>query len=378
MKFVHLSDLHLGKRVYDFSMLEDQRHILGQILVHIDDFKPSAVIIAGDIYDKPVPPAQALGIFDDFLVELAERNLQVFIIGGNHDSSDRLSFGSRLMESSGVHLTPAYDGRTPVHVLRDEYGPVNIYMLPFLKPAEARQFFPDEEIGDYNDALRVATRAMEPDESERNILVTHQFVTGGLTSESEEMAVGGADNVDASVFDAFDYVALGHLHRPQHVGRESLRYCGSPLKYSFSEKDHEKSVTIVEMREKGNMEIITAPLLPLRDMREIRGSYLDITFKENYEKTDTNDFVRIILTDEDEEPDAMLKLRIIYPNLMRLDYDNSRTRAMGSPLEFEAEEGKDALELLEEFFEIQNGLEMNAEQREYSRRLFEKIKEGGR
>ncbi len=378
MRFIHLSDLHLGKRVYDFSMLEDQRYILGQILSHIEEFEPSAVIIAGDIYDKPVPSAQALGIFDDFLVALAERDLQVFIIGGNHDSSDRLSFGSRLMESSGVHLTPAYDGRTPVHVLRDEYGPVNIYMLPFLKPAEARQFFPDEEISDYNDALRVATRAMKPDESERNILVTHQFVTGGLTSESEEMAVGGADNVDASVFDAFDYVALGHLHRPQHVGREGLRYCGSPLKYSFSEKDHEKSVTIVEMREKGDMEIITAPLLPLRDMREIRGSYLDVTFKENYEKTDTNDFVRIILTDEDEEPDAMLKLRIIYPNLMRLDYDNSRTRAMGSPLEFEAEEGKDALELLEEFFEIQNGLEMNAEQREYSRRLFEKIKEGGR
>ncbi|NMA93120.1 MAG: exonuclease SbcCD subunit D [Clostridiales bacterium] len=378
MKFIHLSDLHLGKRIYDFSMLEDQRHILGQILHSIDEFEPSAVIIAGDIYDKPVPSAQALGIFDDFLVELARRDLQVFIIGGNHDSSDRLSFGSRLIEASGIHLTPAYDGRAPLHVLQDEYGPVNIYMLPFLKPAEARQLFPDAEISDYNDAVRAATAAMMPDESERNILVTHQFVTGGLTSESEEMAVGGADNVDASVFEAFDYVALGHLHRPQHVGRETLRYCGSPLKYSFSEKDHEKSVTLVEMREKGDIEISTAPLLPLRDMREIRGSYLDVTFKENYENTDTDDYLRIVLTDEDEEPDAVLKLRLIYPNLMRLDYDNSRTRALGSPLEFEAEEGKDALELLEEFFEIQNGIEMSTEQREYSRRLFENIKEGGR
>ncbi len=378
MKFIHLSDLHLGKRIYDFSMLEDQRHILGQILHSIDEFEPSAVIIAGDIYDKPVPSAQALGIFDDFLVELARRDLQVFIIGGNHDSSDRLSFGSRLIEASGIHLTPAYDGRAPLHVLQDEYGPVNIYMLPFLKPAEARQLFPDAEISDYNDAVRAATAAMMPDESERNILVTHQFVTGGLTSESEEMAVGGAVNVDASVFEAFDYVALGHLHRPQHVGRETLRYCGSPLKYSFSEKDHEKSVTLVEMREKGDIEISTAPLLPLRDMREIRGSYLDVTFKENYENTDTDDYLRIVLTDEDEEPDAVLKLRLIYPNLMRLDYDNSRTRALGSPLEFEAEEGKDALELLEEFFEIQNGIEMSTEQREYSRRLFENIKEGGR
>ncbi len=375
MKFIHLSDLHLGKRVYDFSMLEEQRYILGQVIRYIDNFKPSAVMIAGDIYDKPVPSAQALGIFDDFLVELAKRNLKVFIISGNHDSSERLAFGSRLMEASGIHLAPAYAGKADVHVLRDEYGPVNIYLLPFVKPAQVRQFFEDEEINDYNDAVRVAIRAMNTDDRERNLIVTHQFVTGGQRSESEDMAVGGADNVDASVFDAFDYVALGHLHGPQNVGREPLRYCGSPLKYSFSEKDHEKSVTLVDMREKGDIEIRTAPLIPLRDMREIRGSYLDITFKENYENTNTNDYMRIVLTDEDEEPDAMLKLRMIYPNLMRLDYDNSRTRAAGSPLEFEAEEGKNALELLEEFFEVQNGTEMSSEQREYSKQLFGRIKE---
>lgn len=378
MKFIHLSDLHLGKRVYDFSMLEEQRHILAQIIRNIDDFKPSALVIAGDIYDRPVPTAQALGIFDDFLVELAERNLQVFIISGNHDSSERLAFGSRLIEASGIYLAPTYAGKAEVHVLQDEYGPINIYMLPFLKPAEVRQFFVDEEINDYNSAMRVAIRAMDPDKSERNILVTHQFVTGGQRCESEDMAVGGADNVDASVFDAFDYVALGHLHRPQHMGRPTLRYCGSPLKYSFSEKDHEKSVTFVEMKEKGDISIKTAPLIPLRDMREIRGSYLDITLKENYENTNTDDYMRIVLTDEDEEPDAMLKLRMIYPNLMRLDYDNSRTKAAGSPLEFEADEGKDALELLEEFFEAQNGAEMSSEQKEYSKQLFERIREGGR
>ena len=320
MKLIHLSDLHLGKRVNEFSMIEDQRFILTQILRIIDEEQPRAVLLAGDIYDKSVPSAEAVALLDDFLVELAHRRLEVFVISGNHDSPERMAFGGRLMDASGVHMAPVYDGAVTPYTLNDAHGPVQIYLLPFVKPVHVRRFFPDREIDSYNDAVAVAVEAMNVDGSVRNVLVTHQFVTGAARCDSEEVSVGGTDNVDAAVFEPFDYVALGHIHNPQQVGRETVRYCGTPLKYSFSEAGHEKSVTVVELGPKGETSIRTAPLTPLRDLVELRGTYEEVTLRDFYEAGNyRNCYVHITLTDEEDIPDAVGKLRLVYPFLMKLD-----------------------------------------------------------
>ena len=373
MKLIHLSDLHLGKRVNEFSMLEDQQYILTEILQIIDREKPDGVMIAGDVYDKSVPSAEAVALLDDFLVRLAKRDLQVFLISGNHDSPERMAFGGRLMAQSGVHLAPVYDGKVSPSTLTDEYGPVNLYLLPFLKPAHVRRCFPEREILTYTDALAAAIEAMGVDPAQRNVLVTHQFVTGAARCDSEEISVGGTDNVDVSVFEPFDYVALGHIHGPQQVGRETVRYCGTPLKYSFSEAKHQKSVTVVELGEKGAVSVRTVPLAPMRDLAELRGTYEELTFRGFYQGTSyPRDYVHITLTDEEDIPDAVSKLRIIYPNLMKLDYDNKRTRA-GIVLERAEDQQRSPLELLEEFYEKQNGQPMGEEQRAFAKSLMERI-----
>lgn len=374
MKLIHLSDLHLGKRVNDFSMLEDQQYILAEILQIIDREKPDGVLIAGDVYDKSVPSAEAVALLDDFLVRLSRRELRIFVISGNHDSPERMAFGGRLMERSGVHLAPVYDGKVEPVVLTDEYGPVKLYLLPFVKPSHVRRCFPEREIATYTDAVAAAIEAMGVDTAVRNVLVTHQFVTGAARCDSEELSVGGTDNVDAAVFDPFDYVALGHIHGPQQVGRETVRYCGTPLKYSFSEAGHKKSVTVVELGAKGSVTIRTIPLKPLRDMVELRGTYEELTLRAFYEGTSyPRDYIHITLTDEEDIPDAVGKLRIIYPNLMKLDYDNKRTRA-GIHLEgAEDVQQKSPLELLEEFYSNQNGQPMSEEQRAFARDMMERI-----
>ena len=373
MKLIHLSDLHLGKRVNEFSMLEDQQYILTEILQIIDREKPDGVMIAGDVYDKSVPSAEAVALLDDFLVRLAKRDLQVFLISGNHDSPERMAFGGRLMAQSGVHLAPVYDGKVSPITLTDEYGPVNLYLLPFLKPAHVRRCFPEREILTYTDALAAAIEAMGIDPAQRNVLVTHQFVTGAARCDSEEISVGGTDNVDVSVFEPFDYVALGHIHGPQQVGRETVRYCGTPLKYSFSEAKHQKSVTVVELGEKGAVSVRTVPLAPMRDLAELRGTYEELTFRGFYQGTSyPRDYIHITLTDEEDIPDAVSKLRIIYPNLMKLDYDNKRTRA-GIVLEGAEDQQRSPLELLEEFYEKQNGQPMGEEQRAFAKNLMEHI-----
>lgn len=373
MKLIHLSDLHLGKRVNEFSMLEDQQYILTEILQIIDREKPDGVMIAGDVYDKSVPSAEAVALLDDFLVRMAKRDLQVFLISGNHDSPERMAFGGRLMAQSGVHLAPVYDGKVSPITLTDEYGPVNLYLLPFLKPAHVRRCFPEREILTYTDALAAAIEAMGVDPAQRNVLVTHQFVTGAARCDSEEISVGGTENVDVSVFGPFDYVALGHIHGPQQVGRETVRYCGTPLKYSFSEAKHQKSVTVVELGEKGAVSVRTVPLTPMRDLAELRGTYEELTFRGFYDGTSyPRDYVHITLTDEEDIPDAVSKLRIIYPNLMKLDYDNKRTRA-GIILEGAEDQQRSPLELLEEFYEKQNGQPMGEEQRAFAKSLMERI-----
>lgn len=375
MKFVHLSDLHLGKRVNGYSMVEDQKYILLKILNVIDEQKAEAVVIAGDVYDKPIPPTEAVQLFDDFLFRLVERNLQILVISGNHDSPERIAFGSRFMDKSGVHMSQVYNGKNDLVELKDKYGKVNFYMLPFVKPSNVRRFFEDEEINTYTDAVRVAVSHMNVNKKARNVIITHQFVTGAQRSESETIAVGGTDNVDSYVFDDFDYVALGHIHGPQNVGKNTVRYCGTPLKYSFSEISHKKSVTVVEMKEKGNVKVSTVELTPKLDMREIKGTYEELTFKKNYENTNTEDYLHIILTDEEDVADAVAKLRCVYPNLMKLDYDNTRTRNSLALTQAEETEKKSDTELLSEFFEKQNGKPLSDEQLEYAANLFEQIKE---
>ena len=377
MKFLHLSDLHLGKRVHGFSMLEDQAYILQQIIDCIAAEQPDGVLICGDIYDKAVPSAEAVALCDDFFYHLAQRKVPVFAISGNHDSPERLAFGSRLMDGSGVHFSPVYDGGVQPFLLTDKWGEVGIYMLPFVKPAHVRRYFPEAEIDSYTDALSAAVGAMQVDTSRRNVLLTHQFVTGAATSDSEELSVGGTDNVDGSVFDPFDYVALGHLHSPQKVGRDTLRYCGTPLKYSFSEAHQHKSITFVDLGEKGCVDISTAPLTPLHDLREVRGSYLELTDRRTYEGTATDDYLHITLTDEQDVPDALARLRVIYPNLMRLDYDNLRTREDQEITAPERAESITPLEHFSAFYQLQNNQPLTAEQAAFCQQLIEEIwKEG--
>ena len=376
MKLVHLSDLHLGKRLHAFSMLEDQEYIFQQILGIVRDEKADAVLLSGDIYDKSVPSAEAVMLLDKFLNQLSEIGVKVYAISGNHDSPERLAFGNRLMEGAGIYLSPVYDGQVKPLQLSDEHGVVNFWLLPFIKPAHVKRFYPDAGIESYTDACRVAIEHMALDPSQRNVLLSHQFVTGAETCESEELSVGGSDNVDASVFEVFDYVALGHIHGPQNIGSNRIRYCGTPLKYSFSEERHTKSVTIVELGSKGQLKLTLCPLTPLRDLRTIQGTFAELTEKASYEGTNTNDYIQAILTDEEDIPEAMNKLRIIYPNIMHLCYDNTRTRNTQDIDCAQNVEEKTPLELFEELYEKQNNQPMSEAQRSFTIRLIESIQEG--
>ena len=373
MKIMHLSDLHIGKKVNEYSMLQDQIYILKEFLRIIDNEKVETVIIAGDVYDRSLPPNEALELFDEFLYQLSSRNVNVFVISGNHDSPERISYGGRMMTENKIFLSPVYDGNVKPISLNDDYGEVNFYLLPFIRPADIRRYFPDENIENYTDAVKVAIDNMNVDFSERNILITHQFVTGAELSESEDIIVGGTDNVSGEVFDGFDYVALGHIHREQTVGKDNIRYCGTPLKYSFSEAKHIKSVTILDFKDKENIEYSKIPLTPLRDMREISGTYDELTLKSNYENTNVDDYLHITLTDEEDIPDAIGKLRSIYPNIMKLDYDNLRTRGSGIVDAIENIESKSPFELFADLFKQQNNQDMSEEQEEIMRNLIDKI-----
>lgn len=377
MKFLHISDLHLGKRVNEFSMTEDQEYILTKIINIIDETEVQGVLIAGDVYDKTVPSAEAVELFDNFLVRLSKRGLRVFVISGNHDSAERIAFGGRLMDKSGIYMSPVYNGSVEPISLRDEYGEINIYMLPFIKPQNVKRFFPESDITSYTDALKTAVEAMETDTKQRNILITHQFVTGADRTESEDVSVGGTDNVDAAVFSGFDYVALGHIHRAQKcTGNEYIRYSGTPLKYSFSEAGDKKTVTVIDMKEKGSISLELIPLIPKRDMAEIKGNYEELTLKSFWENTSYGeDYMHITLTDEEDVPDALTKLRVIYKNIMKLDYDNKRTRTMNEIGGAENVREKTPLEHFCDFYELQNGQPLSEEQLSFMTELIEKTGE---
>lgn len=373
MKLAHLSDLHLGKRVNEFSMIEDQEYILTRIINAIDDEKPQVVMIAGDIYDKSVPSAEAVELFDDFLVRLSKRDLKVLVISGNHDSPERIAFGSRLMSLSGVYMSPVYDGKVEPVSLEDEFGTVDFFLLPFIKPIHVKRFFPDTEIESYTDAIKKAVEVMDVDPEKRNVIITHQFVTGASLCESEERSVGGSDSIDGSVFDKFDYVALGHLHGPQKMGRETIRYCGTPLKYSFSEANHVKSISMVELFEKGNIEIREIPLLPRRDLVEIRGEYNTLVEKSFYKDLNRDDYYHVTLLDEEDILDAIAKLRIIYPNIMKLNYDNRRTREQTEIFGSQDVENKSPIELFGELYEKQNNQPLEGEPYKFTEDLIRKL-----
>lgn len=374
MKFIHLSDLHLGKRVNEFSMIEDQNYILNEILTIIDEENADGVFIAGDIYDKPVPPAEAVQLFDWFLNELAKRDLYIFLISGNHDSAERLAFGGELMKEKKVFVSPVFTQIPSPVVLNDTYGEVNVYLLPFIKPVYVRRVLEEqEEIHSYDEAVQAVVEAMQIDKKKRNVILAHQFVTGALRSESEEISVGGIDNVNASRFAVFDYVALGHIHRPQNMAGDKIRYCGSPLKYSFSESTHQKSVTVVELREKDEVTIRTVPLSPLRDLCEIKGTYEELVSKQFYQKQTCDNYMHVTLTDEEDIPDVLNKLRVVYPNIMKIDYDNKRTKMSQNIEEAKHIKQKTPMELFGELYELQNNQNMSEEQQKFLQLLIEEI-----
>ena len=375
MKFMHLADLHLGKRVNEFSMLEDQKYVLEQVLKLLDEEQAEGLLIAGDIYDRQVPPIEAVKLFDDFLTRVSLKHIPAYVISGNHDSIERVSFGARLMEGSGIHMATEYNGAVDVVRAKDEYGAIDIYLLPFLKPAQVRAVWGEaaEEIRTYEEALSFVMSKITRNEEHRSILLAHQFAAGAVTCDSEEHVVGGLDHVDLSCFDGFDYVALGHLHGAQRVGRDTVRYAGTLLKYSFSEVNHKKNVTMVDLREKGTVEVYSRQISPLHEMRDIRGSYAEVTNRANYEGTDTKDYVRITLTDEEDIFDAVGKLRVIYPNLMRLEYDNMRTRQNCSVTVSEKEEEKAPVALAEELFRMQNNRPMSEEQGIYMQEMIRRV-----
>jgi exonuclease SbcD len=376
MKFLHLSDLHIGKTVNGFSMLAEQKHAFEQVIGYIETEQPAAVLIAGDVYDRAVPGVEAVRLFDDFLTNLAAKNTAVLLISGNHDSPERLHYASRLLAKRDLYLCGVFHGEPQSVTLPDEYGAVDFWLLPFVKPSGVRGVFSDKEIECYTDAVTMALGAVKIDDSRRNVLLSHQFYTAsGVTpirSESEINPVGGLDAVDSAVLSRFDYAALGHLHGAQNVGGNA-RYAGSPVKYSFSEWKQEKSVTLVTLREKGDMEITALPLTPRHDMREIRGLFDVLTSDETASQGDREDYLRVILTDKEEIIDPMGKLRSVYPHVMALDFENSRGGFDGSPVSLGAEqiEALSTYDLFSEFFLASSGAVMTEAQAEIVRELLE-------
>lgn len=374
---MHLADLHLGKRVNGFSMMEDQEYILNRILEIMEEEQPDGLLIAGDVYDKTIPPAEAVRRMDDFLTAVAAKHIPVFLISGNHDSAERVAFGHQLMQGSGIWISPVYDGTIRHHTLEDRWGEVNIYLIPFLRPSVVRSFFPDVEIEDYTDALRTIIEDLQVDTSRRNVVLAHQFVTAAgvlpETCDSEQLSVGGLDRVDGSVFSPFDYTALGHLHGPQRVGSETIRYAGSPLKYSFSELHQKKSVTVAELRAKGETEIRQIPLQPRREMTELRGTFEEILEEARKKGEPQTDYYHMILTDETDVVDALSRLREYYPNIMLLDYDNRRTRSQKEVEQLDRVEERTPGELFAALYEQQNGQEMDSDRKEYLDGLIREI-----
>lgn len=373
MRFFHISDLHIGKRLFGFSLLEDQAHILNEILRIARQQTPDGFLLAGDVYDKAVPSAEAVQLFDHFLTGLSALHKPIFIISGNHDSAERIAFGAGMLQQSHVYIAPPFGGRISPVTLSDAYGPLDVYLLPFIKPHTVRPYFPEIPIESYQDAAAAVLGTITPDPARRSLLIAHQFVAGAVPADSEELSVGGTEQIDAALFARFDYVALGHIHRPQQVLRPTVRYCGTPLAYSFAECGQQKSITVVELAAKGRVTVDTLPLCPLRQLRQLRGSYMELTNRQFYAGTAVEDYLHIVLTDEQEIPDAIGKLRAIYPNIMQLSYDNTRTRT-AQPIEAPAGASQQSpLALFGELYELQNNAPLSAAQTQLLEEMIETV-----
>ncbi len=379
MKFLHISDLHIGKKFRETDFTEDQIHILNEIIGIVDEIKPDGIFIAGDIYDRSVPPANAVNVFDDFLTKLELRRVNVFIISGNHDSPERLNFGKEIMGKNRIFIAGTFKGAMDHITLEDDFGKINIYLLPYIKPSMVSNFFEDMDLDTYEKAVKAVIDAAQIDTGHRNILVAHQFVTNqGVEpekSDSEILSVGGLDNIDVSVFDSFDYVALGHIHGPQKIGRETVRYCGTPLKYSFSECSHKKSVTSIELKEKGQVSVTPIPLHPLRDMRIIRDKLDNLLRDEKYTDMNCEDYIHVILTDEEDIYDPMGKLRMVYRNVLILERENAKTRVNENSRTSASGDvaNRSPRELFEEFYINQNNVELNDSQKKIVLDLFTEL-----
>ena len=381
MKFLHLADLHLGKILQEQSLIEDQEYMLNQIIEIIERENIEAVLISGDVYDRSVPPAEAVNLLDCFLKTLIkELKIKVFMIAGNHDSKDRLAFGSKIFEDEGLYIESKYNGDLRKIELQDEYGKLNIYMLPFVKPIEVKQFFEDDLENNYNTAINKVIGKEEINKSERNIILIHQFVTAGMLeperTESEVLSLGGIESVDVSNFNDFDYVAIGHVHRPQKIGRDTARYAGTMLKYSFSELNHNKTVPIIELKDKGDININLVQLNPLRDMREIKGPIEELIKQENYECGNTNDYIKAVITNEEPVYDAIGQIRRIYPNALKLEIRNSKTisNVEEQNINLENVKKKTELELFADFYKAQNNADLDEKRTEIIKNIISEVK----
>lgn len=367
MKLLHLGDLHIGKSVCDFHMIEDQKYILGQVLDLIEKHGIDAVLIAGDVYDKSIPGEEAVRLLDWFLCRLAERNTETFLISGNHDSDERLHFGSSLFEANKIHISAKYDGTVYKRVLQDEFGKVNIYLLPFVKASQVRYFYPEEDITSYEDAVKAALAHGDIDPSERNVLVAHQFVAGkseeprlGGSEGAATINVGAIEKIGVDCFDDFDYVALGHIHSPQKIGRDTVRYSGSPLKYSLSEADNTKSVPVVTLEEKGQVSVDLIKLKPLRDMRHLKGRMDQLLNPKNIAAPE--DYIYVTLTDDDPVDNVMGIFQQYYPNTMKILYDNAHTREVQQVDITNITQQKSYPQLISDFYRMMYGCDISDEE----------------
>ena len=382
MKILHLADLHIGKIVLEQSMLEDQKYMLKKIIEKIKEEKIELILISGDVYDRSVPPSEAVTCLSNFLKTLIkDLNLKVCMIAGNHDSKERLGFGSEIFADDGLYISADYNGTIDKVELEDEFGKLNVYMLPYIKPVEVRGYFDGKEINSYNEAVKLIIEKENIDKTVRNIILSHQFVTSGNEeperSESETLTLGGTENVDISCYKDFDYVALGHIHGPQRIGRDTARYAGTILKYSFSEVNQNKCLTILDFKEKDNIEIDTSIIInPIRDMRVIRGPIEKLISEEVYKNTNREDYIRAIITNEEQVYDAIGKIKKVYPNTLRLDIENSKSE-FNQDIQISDLDNikkKDEVQLFNEFYQFQNNQELNEAQLSIVKQVVKEVK----
>ena len=424
MRFIHTGDWHIGKIVNDFNLINDQRQVLAQLVDILKQQKVDALVIAGDIYDRSVPPVEAVELVDSIFTQiLQEVGVPILVIAGNHDGAGRLDFASSILTKNGLHIAGRITEPIKKIVLTDEHGPVNFYLLPYDDPRSIKNFYsgrstvatsgvdttsgasttPAESTDSQVDNIKLGEQIMGHEEmrathdsamqfltsrikenlkmDERNILVAHGYVTqfGEETEQCESerpLSIGGTDFIDPKHFDIFHYTALGHLHRRQKAGSEKIRYSGSLMKYSFSEVDHQKGIELVEMDREGNVQVTHIPLIAKRDMRIIRGPVRELISPEIYNAANIEDYVYAILTDNDELLDPISKLRSVYPNIMGLRREIERVQKDSKTSASEGYKTKTKLELFEEFYMSIEGNELDGDSKSVLTEIIEEVEKG--